>query len=58
MTFYEALKAPGEAFLASLGQKMPPLVPLEPHKIAKTQNIKNPLLNSVKGIIYNKYTDS
>ena len=36
---------------------MPPLVPSRPHKMAKTQNIKNPLLNSVEGIIYNKCTD-
>ena len=37
--------------------KNAPLVPLEPHKTAKTQNIKNPLHSSVEGIIQNKYTD-
>ena len=36
---------------------MPPLVPLKPHKMPKTQNIKNPLCISLKGIIYKKYTD-
>ena len=37
--------------------KCAPLVPLEPHKMAKIKNIKNPLHSSVEGIIYNKYTD-
>ena len=45
------------AFFGQKTQKMPPLVPLEPHKMAKTQNIKNPLFKSVKGIIYIKYID-
>ena len=36
---------------------MPPLVPLRPHKMAKTQNIKNPRCISLEGIIYKKYTD-
>ena len=45
------------AFLGQKTLKFDPLVPLEPHKMAKIQNIKNPLHSSVGGIIYNKYTD-
>ena len=47
----------GRFFFTQKTLKFAPLLPLEPHKMLKTQNIQNSIVTSVEGIIYDKYTD-